>query len=159
MIEMDKDYMLIATFNGLFRLDKETLNPSHVLSPQTEEEGTLNHFSIYSLYKDKQNILWVGTNAGGVNFCHPYNQRFKTIHPNLFLGRMGMIRKDQENNIWVATEGGGLFSYNQQTGYQENYLVHGKEKSTYYANILKSLFIDGDSIWCGNQRERFLFSP
>ena len=74
-----------ATFNGLFRLDKETLNPSHVLSPQTEEEGTLNHFSIYSLYKDKQNILWVGTNAGGVNFCHPYNQRFKTIHPNLFL--------------------------------------------------------------------------
>ena len=159
MIEMDKDYMLIATFNGLFRLDKETLNPSHVLSPQTEEEGTLNHFSIYSLYKDKQNILWVGTNAGGVNFCHPYNQRFKTIHPNLFLGRMGMIRKDQENNIWVATEGGGLFSYNQQTGYQENYLVHGKEKSTYYANILKSLFIDGDSIWCGNQKgEIFIFS-
>jgi ligand-binding sensor domain-containing protein len=52
-----------------------------------------------------------------------------------------------------------LFSYNQQTGYQENYLVHGKEKSTYYANILKSLFIDGDSIWCGNQKgEIFIFS-
>ncbi len=77
MIEMDKDYMLIATFNGLFRLDKETLNPSHVLSPQTEEEGTLNHFSIYSLYKDKQNILWVGTNAGGVNFLSSLQSTFQ----------------------------------------------------------------------------------
>ena len=85
--------MLVGTFNGLYRLHKRPFQ-AIVEVGELGDKGALNHYSIFSLYKDSQGIIWGGTYAGGVNYSHSYNQRFQYFAPPHFSGRISMARED-----------------------------------------------------------------
>lgn len=143
--------LLIGTAGGL-----NVMNPSEnnftVYNRIRQEEGDLNHFSIYSVKVDNSGIVWVGSYSGGINYYSPYHNRFKYHDPSLpgqnLYGVIGpMIEKD--NMIYIATEGGGLLEYNPE---KESYHYFFIEKGTplpYFENIIKSLYLDGDILWCG----------
>lgn len=157
IIELNADYMLVGTFNGLYRLHKRTFQ-AIVEEGELGEKGALNHYSIYSLYKDSQGIIWVGTYAGGVNYSHSYNQRFQYFAPPHFSGRISMAREDGKGNIWFGTEGNGLLCHNAGTDKIVQYWLEGKGRH-YSDNIIKSICIAGDTIMCGNWRgEVYLYS-
>ncbi len=154
----DSLHLIIGAFNGLFLLNKNTgqVTPT---SPAIGQEGELSHFSIYSLCKDRQGTLWVGTNNGGVNFYSYYYKRFGFIHPTQYSGLIGMGREDQQGKIWFATEGGGLLCYDPVSQQQHNYLLNADARQAFNNNIIKAIHISGDSIFCTtHQGKVYLFS-
>lgn len=158
ILDFDSLRLLIGTFNGLFFLDKNTgqVTPTNSAIGQ---KGELSHFSIRSLYKDRQGTLWVGTNSGGVNSYSIYNNRFDFILPSQFSGLIGMGGEDRKGRLWFATEGGGLLSYDPVTRHQQNYLLNTDVRQAFNNNIIKAIHISGDSIFCTTHRgEVYLFS-
>lgn len=158
VIDLDDRYLLFGTFNGLFRIDKTTGEAASA-SPSTGQAGELSHFSIYSLGKDRQGNLWVGTNNGGVNYHTGYNDRFRLLRPERFAGITGTGCEDHRDNLWFSTEGRGLLSYDPATGRQHSYLLTEDSRQAYNSNIIKAICLSGDTVFCStHEGEVFLFS-
>ncbi|MCD8263935.1 MAG: hypothetical protein LUD02_07060 [Tannerellaceae bacterium] len=100
----------IGTFNGLNKYNPYT---DEFTAFTTERlPGSLSHPSIFSLYKDRQGTIWVGTYYGGVNYFNPETDIFSyypedaqrnTCLSYYFVGNM---LEDKDKNIWICTEGG-----------------------------------------------------
>lgn len=147
IIEWNDSLMLAGTFHGLILLDKQTLKPEPV-SMNIGEQGGLSHYSVVSLYKDTQRDLWVGTYSGGVNYYNKHNYRFNYVTAQEYSGVIGMGAEDRDGTLWFATEGYGLLSYDPQTGKQHNYLIHNYQDKIYSKNIIKSILLEGNTIYC-----------
>ncbi len=141
------DALLIGTFAGIYRFDRKTGNVSLIRTDPTGS-GTLSHFSVHSLFVDRDRTLWAGTYSAGVNYYNPSYKRVSFIRPADFTGILGMGREDAQGNLWFATEGAGLLRYDPHTGEQTLYPVKLPYKEHFEANILKALLIRGDSILC-----------
>lgn len=141
------DTVLIGTFSGINLFDKKTGTVSLV---KTSPNGTgqLSHFSVHSLFVDKDQTLWAGTYSAGVNYSSPYYKRVSFIQPENFTGVLGMGREDGRGNLWFATEGAGLLCYNPLNGKQTLYPLKQPYTQHFEANILKAILIQGDSVLC-----------
>lgn len=157
LIEVRPGKLLAGTFAGLNEIDKSTLQVSPIpFDP--DKAGALSHYSIQSLLRDKAGSLWVGT-WKGLNYYNPLKKQMYMVAPKEFTGILGMGKEDTEGNIWFATEGAGLFCYHPKQQSQELYPIHSPFKKHYNQNIIKSLYIRGDSILCAtNQGVVYLFS-
>ncbi|MEY8608374.1 two-component regulator propeller domain-containing protein [Parabacteroides segnis] len=155
--EPEPGTLLLGTFTGLNDLDMETLKVTpYKFIP--DEPGALGYYSIHSILKDNTGALWVGT-WKGLNYYSPAKKQFYLLTPNEFTGLLGMGKEDRDGNIWFATEGSGLFCYNPQTREQQIFPKRSPYKSNYNDNIIKSLFIKGDSILCATHEGAvYLFS-
>ncbi|MDR1632267.1 MAG: response regulator [Dysgonamonadaceae bacterium] len=147
----DGKQMLIGTSNGLNVIDLESLKITMQYKNYDNDDGVLSHFSIQSMFFDPQNTLWVGTYAGGVNYCSTFGARFRYFNPAEKTDQMtGVIGQSVETTgyLYFATEGGGLLEMNKQTGAFRTYLLFPDENA-YPKNILKSVYLDGNRILCG----------
>lgn len=145
---MGKDSLLIGTFAGLNILNKKE-QTIHPVKMDHNGKGALSHYSVHSLLLDTNNTLWVGTYSGGINYHSPYYKRISFLAPNGFTGIMGGGKEDSSGNIWFASEGRGLLYYNPLTGEQTFYPIQLPYEQHFEVNIIKSLHIKGDSIYCG----------
>lgn len=160
IIDWNEQYWLVGTFQGLVLLHKQTLQPEEI-DLEIGNRGGLSHYSVISLFKDKEENLWVGTYAGGINYYNRHNYRFHYVNPAEFSGIIGIGAEGKEGTIWFATEGGGLLSYDPHTHVQKNYWVHDKKASGYNRNIIKSILLEGDHLYCathGSEIYRFSLS-
>lgn len=157
MTETDSATLLLGTFDGLNRVDMQTLEVTPCkFNP--DEPGALSYYSIHSLLTDNTGALWAGT-WKGLNYYSPARTQFYRITPREFTGLLGMGKEDNEGNIWFATEGAGLLCYSPATQSQQFFPKKSPYKNNYNANIFKSLLIKGDSILCAtNQGAVYLFS-
>lgn len=145
--------LIIGTFNGLGILDLST----DLITPYNNfdiKKGNLSHYSVYSLYVDKVGTLWVGTYSGGMNYSNPLNSRFTFYHPQTrdsqeLLGIYGAMDYDSNGNLWIATEGEGLLQFNPVTKESQNYLIDKSPQGPYNKNIIKSVWVEGERVWCG----------
>lgn len=156
--DLDDRYLLFGTFNGLFLIGKTTGKVASV-SPSTGQAGELSHFSIYSLGKDRQGNIWVGTNNGGVNVHTGYNDRFRLIRPERFAGITGTGCEDNRGVLWFSTEGRGLLSYDPGTGEQHAYLLAEDSRQAYNSNIIKAIHLSGDTIFCSTHEGKVFLFP
>lgn len=133
-----------GTFRGLHCynpfIDKFTIYDREPLP------GTLSHSSVFSLYKDRQETIWVGTYYGGVNYFNPESDIFTHYVDNPdrddclnypFVGRM---IEDKNENIWICTEGGGLNFLDRKTRRFRYFTSEGKNSIAH--NNLKSITYD-----------------
>ena len=146
-MEMDGT-VFVGTANGMFLIEEGILSSTHT----SRRTGNLSHYSIYSMCKDSSGGLWIGTYAGGVNYCNPLMNRFRFV--NLASAADGItgpvVSSDTPGELFIATEGGGLLLFDTNTEKISSFLydasnVHGR-------NILKSLMREGDIIWCGTRQ-------
>lgn len=145
--------LIIGTFNGLGILDLTTDR----ITPYNNfdiKKGNLSHYSVYSLYVDKVGTLWVGTYSGGINYANPLNSRFTFYHPQThdaeeLLGIYGAMDCDADGNLWIATEGEGLLQFNPVTKESQNFLIDKSPQGPYNKNIIKYVWVDGQTVWCG----------
>jgi len=144
--------LAVGTQGGLSLLNvnsKEFRNFEHV--PQNK--STLSQNSVYSLYEDRQGLLWIGTYYGGVNIFNVGGTVFHDLlreYPAL-LARHQVIRainSDPYGNLWIGSEGGGVSKLNTITHQVTHY--HFASKSLEFNNFVKTIFIDSQrNVWIG----------
>lgn len=147
--------LFIGTFDGLYAIDVST-NIMVKHANVNTEEGYLSHFSIYSLYADHSGTVWVGSYSGGVNYFSKYSNRFK-FHDqanilNSMFGIFGAMVCKTPDNLYIATEGGGLLEYNLKSNSYKSYPIPGKQQLEYNQNIIKSVMLEGETLWYGTNK-------
>lgn len=138
-------YIWIATFGGgLNRLDKVT-GACTVYRSEAYNSTTLPTNYILALYTDKQNVLWVGTQLGGVSRLDPRAQQFRSLQssalPNKpFSLSHAVIRavfEDSRGRLWVGTNVGGLNLVERPSG----------NVRVWKHDSLKSNTLSGNAVW------------
>ena len=152
-IEDDQQNIWFGTFDGL-----QVYNPySDTYSVYRPDyyPGSLEHQSVFSLYKDRQGTLWIGTYYGGVNYFnktkdvfhyYPYRKQNKD---GLNFPIIGQMVEDKDHNLWICTDGGGVNCLNRKTGAFTYYMSSGKNSILH--NNVKSITYDDkrDQIYIG----------
>ncbi len=139
--------MWIGTMNGLYQRDKQ--GELHVYTANGQKDG-LSHNSVWSLLKDKQGNIWVGSYFGGIDFFNPENHLFK--HYKNIVGNtttqpvVGEMVEDKHQNLWISTDGNGLNCLNRYTGVFSNIstangLGHNNVRSLWYDTKNDLLYI------------------
>ncbi|UII33041.1 ATP-binding protein [Fulvivirga ulvae] len=138
---------------GINILDKETQTISYLLH-NPEIENSLSHNSIYCLYKDDQDIIWVGTYKKGVNYYHGKIRRF----PHYKHGLPGSLPYDDVNrfvadakdNIWIGTNGGGLVYFDRTDNVFTQYKANPADPRSLSSDVIVSMLIDkSNTLWIG----------
>lgn len=151
-ITESKGKLLVGTYDGLYSVDLS----NHSFWKHTDaslEKGNLSHFSIYSLLVDKNQTIWVGTYAGGASYSSRFNNRFNfhdptTVFDALF-GIYGSMVCTPNGCLYMATEGRGLLDYNLESDKYDYHPIGDSSRLQYSRNIIKSLMLDGEILWCG----------
>ena len=141
------DELWAGTETGLYiyNLTRDVL--THVTVPNQDDSYALSDNAIYSLCRDKENGMWIGSYFGGVNY-YPYQWTyFEKFYPRDDLKHFGRrVREICESNdgtLWIGTEDKGLFNFNPMTGKIEPF-----EHPAIYKNV-HGLCLDEDELWVG----------
>lgn len=144
----DKGFMWFGTRDGVSRFDGfNFLSFSH----NSEDEMSLSHNQIQSIYLDSQGELWVGTKKGlnryieGVGFEKYYrdeNDPF-SLAGNIVLS----ICEDLENNLWIGTDN-GLHKYDRVDKKFERYFHNVNDTNSLRSNFIKKIYPDSKgALW------------
>jgi ligand-binding sensor domain-containing protein/signal transduction histidine kinase len=134
----------------IYNTQSQTLkNFSHELF----DPYSLSDNAVYSLYKDREGGLWIGTYFGGVNYYPPQHTPFERFYPqnkkNTIHGkRIREFQQDQQGDFWIGTEDEGLNYYNPRTNTFKNFRPDGSFNSLNYHNI-HGLLAEDDKLWVG----------
>lgn len=149
----------IATFNGFNRVAPDG---NITCYKKDNLPGSLQHSSIFPLYKDVQGNIWLGTFYGGAHYFNPVADLFTHYAENadrddclsfFFVGKMA---EDKKGDLWICTEGGGLNHLERHTGKFTHYLADGKPGSIPFNN-LKCIAYDetADRLFIGTHTRGF----
>lgn len=144
----------IATFKGLDKIIPES-NQIFNYRNYGNKPTDLSHTSIYSLYKDTQGTLWIGSYYGGINYYNPEANIYTYYYPapgnpkTINFPIVGKMAEDKNGNLWICTEGGGLNFYNRKSGTFKSFLANGTNSISH--NNLKSIWYnpENDKLYIG----------
>jgi len=110
IISDESNFKWIATENGISKYDGKSIE---LIKPGEEFPGLLNE-NIETLFKDRDNIIWIGTKSGGLSSIDPvsnksenYNSIIGINDENTF--RIFSISQDNQGRIWAGTFSNGVF--------------------------------------------------
>ena len=152
-VEDNRKRIWFGTFDGLQMYDPEKDEYQVFISGDTA--GMLGHESVFSLFKDTQGTIWVGTYYGGVNYFNTeydmfsyYNSNYNKDGKSLSFPIVGEIVEDKDHNLWIATDGGGINLYNKKNSSftyfdtsLHNSILHDNVKSIAYDNDKDCIYI------------------
>ncbi|WP_293913246.1 MULTISPECIES: hybrid sensor histidine kinase/response regulator transcription factor [unclassified Sphingobacterium] len=152
LIYDDDGQLLIGTLKGLTALHVQS-QQLKTYKHQIDNPSSLSQNSIYDIYRDRQQIMWVGTYYGGINLIYPSKNPFYIYKP------MGMTHSissniisslaEDEDGYWVGTEEEGLNFISKSDG---SIKTINKELSS---NLVKDVFLHNDRIYIGTYNGGF----
>jgi len=156
-IEDDENGNLwICSELGIFILNPETRESVNIQHSLEKSEYHLNDNATYCLFRSMEDIMWIGTYFGGINYTNLGNSKgFYNIYPgdgeNQLRGKaVNKLYKDSKGILWIATEDGGVCSFDTDKKQIFNYFQHG-EKSSLSSNNIHAICEDRDgNIWFGH---------
>lgn len=98
-----------------FRLSKYAHLRSSINDPYS-----LSDNAIYSLCKDREGGIWIGSYFGGINYYPRFYTNFEKYYPKgtdkgLHGKRVREFCQDNQGILWIGTEDGGLNRFNPKT--------------------------------------------
>lgn len=113
------------------------------------DPNSLSSDIVYSLYRDKEQTMWVGT-VRGLNIYEPEGDQFHRIR------EMGLdtcfiydMYEDNRQNMWLASYGNGLFVKNKRSSNWVNFRADGTP-NTLNSDKLTCLLDDRNgNLWIG----------
>jgi ligand-binding sensor domain-containing protein len=99
----------------------------NLIKHDSRSKNSLNDNVVWSIYKDKENILWIGTYKGGINRIDTKSNNFSSISTkdlesnSISSNHIRVIKEDNYGNLWVGTYDGGLNIINKKSN-QVKYL-------------------------------------
>jgi signal transduction histidine kinase/ligand-binding sensor domain-containing protein/DNA-binding response OmpR family regulator len=137
--------LLIGSDDGLYLFDVGSKAIRRLDTPQLKY--SLSDQNIYSIARDKEGGIWIGTYFGGVNYLNTSLLNIETYYPDVLHGLLSgkavsQFYEDTTGNMWIATEDGGLNYFDTRTK------VFTQPVKTTYHNT-HALMMDGDNLWIG----------
>jgi signal transduction histidine kinase/streptogramin lyase len=111
------------------------------------DPSSISDNSIWSVYKDHQSRIWVGTFSKGICVYDKIKNKFGELDISLPNDVVNAIWKDQKNRLWIGTEGGLVM----QQGDHVKYYTHQRDnKSTLPNDPVLTIFEDSKNrLWFG----------
>jgi signal transduction histidine kinase/ligand-binding sensor domain-containing protein len=144
IVQDDQGFMWFGTQFGLNRYDG---NAFKVFTPNPASTNSISGGYIYSLFKDRSNMLWIGCNQF-VDRFDPTTERFTHYRldskdsdgvPVTVLS----IAQDSSGTLWLGTVS-GLYGLDSTTGRIIHHYTHDpRDSSTLNGNEIKPLIVDG----------------
>ncbi|WP_339750648.1 two-component regulator propeller domain-containing protein [Algoriphagus aquimarinus] len=152
MFPISKTELGIGTESGLFIYDFVKKSYQH-LQENHNDPNALSNNAIYSIWKDMEGGLWVGTYFGGVNYLPNQPTKFDAFYPiadkNTITGmRVREIVGAPDGKIWIGTEDAGLNLFDPKTDNFQHFPVGKSNREFSYHNI-HGLAQRGDELWAG----------
>ncbi|MCD7712110.1 MAG: hybrid sensor histidine kinase/response regulator, partial [Firmicutes bacterium] len=123
------------------------------LTKSLTNEYTIGDNAIYSIFKDREGGMWVGTFFGGLSYLPNEYISFNRFiggktHPDMLGNAVREICPDDYGNLWIGTEDNGINRYNLATGGITNFSYRNKHHPLSATNI-HGLMADGNRLWIG----------
>tara|TARA_R110002012_G_scaffold322079_1_gene554698 strand:+ start:12094 stop:16167 length:4074 start_codon:yes stop_codon:yes gene_type:complete len=152
MFQFSQNELGIGTESGLFIYDFVT-NTFQNLQENSDDPYSLANNAIYSLWKDNEGGIWVGSYFGGVDFLPNQSVKFEKYYPitnaNTISGmRVREMVGNGDGRIWIGTEDAGLNLFDPQTGKFEQLPTGDSDRELPYRNV-HGLAKQGDKLWIG----------
>ncbi len=140
---------------GVNMIDKTTWNVSYLLHHE-EDSRTLAENSVKYLYRDDEDIIWVGTFKRGISYYHEgikWFDVYKTLPHgagSLPYGDINRFTEDNKGNLWIGTNGGGLLYFDRHQKTFTQYRNTPGDDTSLCGDVIVSLCTDSDGIlWIG----------
>jgi ligand-binding sensor domain-containing protein/signal transduction histidine kinase/DNA-binding response OmpR family regulator len=118
----DDKELWVGTQAGLFIINEAEHKTVYIKEDGTNPYG-LSDKTIYVIYKDQENGIWLGTVFGGVNYLPKRKIQFEkhipsVSNPSLSLSSKHVreLAEDVTGNIWIGTDDEGINVLNPVTG-------------------------------------------
>lgn len=144
---LEGNQLWIGTYSaGLNILDLRTGRFSHYDNNPARPD-LLDNNSIYSIAKDSDNRIWIGSMQGIMY----YNRETDDFVHAKTTGTTTMdILDDGHRSVWFATSGKGLLRYNQRTGEWHQYVSEIRDEQTLPSNLVNALCVGQNGrLWIG----------
>lgn len=147
-----KDEYWIASESGLFIYNMNNKSVVNLRKSLTNEYSISDN-AVYSITKDKEGGMWLGSFFGGISYLPVEHSRFNLFiggktHPEMLGNAVREICPDQYGNLWLGTEDNGINKYDLTTGEMTNYSSNNREHPLSASNI-HGLMADGNKLWIG----------
>ena len=148
-IDYYNDNVYVATQDGLYIIN-ERQHSEQRLCEGGIIPNTLSDNMLYTLYRDRDGGLWIGTMQSGVNYMPPRGIHFYSYIPTGLPGSLSNkhIREmqcDNNGDIWISMEEGNINVFHPDLQTFEKLATPQYKGGT---NRL-ALMVDGDNVWSG----------
>ena len=120
--------MWFGSRNGLNRFDG---NGFKVFSNKLSDSTSLGSNSIFSLFEDEKEQLWVGTYKG-IYIYNAEKESFR-LFKSIPKGEIRFIQGDRDHNVWIIADF-VLYSYNLLNGKVTKYPISGAQSISLYVS-------------------------
>ena len=157
VLALEKDYkggLWAGMWQGglnYFKIDGEKL----IIKKKYDfvDENDKNSNSIFKIYLDKNNELWVGNFSSGAYKFDPYIKKFKSVKLTTEATTYSSISDifcDSYNDLWFATDTKGLIRLNRESGESEKFIHDEKDSASLTNNSINVVFEDSKKrLWVG----------
>jgi len=146
----------VGTEKGLYVLNIQSGHFEHYTQSFDLTKKTINDNAIYKVFKNRQNVFFVGTYFGGVNIAKTQRVGFNTISPDNNTGSLhgkalSNIVQSPTGKLWIATEDAGIAIFDEKKKTFSHLLVNDKTTTDLSTNNVHALLMDGKDIcWAGH---------
>jgi signal transduction histidine kinase/ligand-binding sensor domain-containing protein/ActR/RegA family two-component response regulator len=144
---------------GLEIIDLNSYSPKkalHIYKYQSYplDLSSLSDNTISVTFEDHDNTIWLGTFAGGVNYCTPKTKKFHTVSYeadklNSISNNVVNCFLEDNNYLWIGTER-GLCCLDQRTNRYTRYYYQENISNSIGANGVINIYKDSrGNIWIG----------
>jgi ligand-binding sensor domain-containing protein len=153
IIQDSLGFIWLGTESGLCRYDGYNFK---IFQNKLNDSTSLSFNNVFSLQKDDNRIIWVGTLGGGLNKFDSRNEKFtqfkfdtnddSSISSNIIF----KVYRDSKNRLWITTLGGGLNLYNEANNSFTRFVHRPKDFRSISSNMVSAIFEDSKgNLWVG----------
>jgi len=139
-------------YDGLLKYNAATNTFERVYLGE-ENKNTLFNYEVFCVFQDKDENIWLGTDAG-ITIFNPYRQYFQSAHyeeenASLPKSEIQNFIQSSTGDILVGSWGGGITVYDSAWNFKKNIMT---DTPSYEGNLIWSFVQNDDgSIWVGCQ--------
>lgn len=152
ILPVNEEEIWFGAEKGLFIYNRKTGKFSRITKTNLVPYS-LSDDAVLTLYKDRENGIWVGTYFGGLNYSPKQNYHFHKFYPDDIKGSTGAnvvreIVQDSSGNIWMALEESGIAKLDLLTNELKHFTVTDQPGSLSFSNV-HGLLVNGNDLWLG----------
>jgi ligand-binding sensor domain-containing protein/class 3 adenylate cyclase len=134
----------IGTQEGLNMFDGYDIS---YFKHQIKQNKTLSNSYVLKLFEDKNNLLWVATRNGGLNYKKPLSNSFNRTTQDDFNSNVIFtdIIEDNDGFLWLSSEKSGIYRYNHEL----DSIVKYTTKDGLFSNKISNICLFENDLFVG----------